>query len=145
LPPPPYARNGGQIIAQELANVGIKTTITNVEWSDWLKTVFTDKDYDLTIVSHVEPNDIGIFARDDYYFDYHSDPFKKIMSDLNNTTDPAKRKALLQAAQKQLADDYVVAFLFEFPNIVVANKDVRGLWPNSPIPAVDLTAVSWAQ
>jgi len=145
LPPPPYARNGGQIIAQELANVGIKTTVTNVEWSDWLKTVFTDKDYDLTIVSHVEPNDIGIFARDDYYFDYHSDAFKKVMSDLNNTTDPAKRKALLQAAQKQLADDYVVGFLFEFPNIVVANKDVRGLWPNSPIPAVDLTAVSWAQ
>ena len=135
----------GYMIQQELANVGITANITNVEWADWLKSVFTDKDYDLTIISHVEPNDIGIFARDDYYFDYHSDAFKKIMSDLNNTADPAQRTKLLQAAQKQLADDYVVGFLFEYPNIVVANKDVKGLWKNAPIPAVDLTQVYWAQ
>jgi peptide/nickel transport system substrate-binding protein len=145
LPPPSYARQGGQIIQQELANVGITANITNVEWADWLKSVFTNTDSDLTIISHVEPNDIGIIARDDYYFDYHSDAFKKIMADLNNATDPAKRKELQQAAQKQLADDYVVAFLFEYPNIVVANKDVKGLWPNAPIPAVDLTQVYWAQ
>src|SRR3569623_1976593 len=81
LPPPSYARQGGQIIQQELANVGITANITNVEWADWLKSVFTNKDYDLAIISHVEPNDIGIFARDDYYFDYHSDAFKKIMAD----------------------------------------------------------------
>jgi peptide/nickel transport system substrate-binding protein len=145
LPPPAYARQGGQIIQQELAAVGITANITNVEWADWLKNVFTDKDYDLTIISHVEPNDIGIFARDDYYFDYHSPAFKKIMADLNNATDPEKRKALQQAAQKQLSNDYVVGFLFEYPNIVVANKDVKGLWPNAPIPAVDLTKVYWAQ
>ncbi len=52
---------------------------------------------------------------------------------------------MLQAAQKQLADEYVVGFLFEYPNIVVANKDVKGLWPNAPIPAVDLTQVYWAE
>jgi len=145
LPPPAYARQSGQIIQQELANVGITANITNVEWADWLKNVFTNKDYDLTIISHVEPNDIGIFARDDYYFDYHSDAFKKIMADLNNTADPAQRTKLLQAAQKQLADDYVVAFLFEYPNIVVANKDVQGVWENAPIPAVDLTGVYWSE
>ena len=43
----------------------------------------SSKDYDLTIVSHTEPADINIYARDDYYFDYHSDAFKKIMADLN--------------------------------------------------------------
>ncbi len=145
LPPPAYAREGGQIIQQELAAVGITANITNVEWADWLKNVFTDKDYDLTIISHVEPNDIGIFARDDYYFDYHSPAFKKIMADYNNATDPAKREELIQAAQRQLSNDYVVGFLFEYPNIVVANKDVKGLWPNAPIPAVDLTGVYWAQ
>jgi peptide/nickel transport system substrate-binding protein len=145
LPPAGYARSGGQIIAQELANVGIKTNVTNVEWADWLQSVFTNKDYDLTVISHVEPNDIGIFARDDYYFDYHSDAFKKIMADLNNTVDPAKRTALLQDAQRQLANDYVVGFLFELATINVANKDVKGLWANQPIPTADLTGVYWAE
>ncbi len=32
----------------------------------------------MTIVSHTEPNDLNIFARDDYYFNYDSAPFKAI-------------------------------------------------------------------
>ena len=145
LPPPPYARNGGQIIQQELANVGITANITNVEWADWLKNVFTNKDYDLTIISHVEPNDIGAFAKPGYYFNYHSDAFNKTIADLNNTTDPDKRKALLQQAQKILADDYAAGFLFELAKVGVYNKDLKGAWANAPIPAVDLTQVYWAQ
>ena len=36
LPPPPYARQGGEIIAAELAEVGINAKIENVEWAQWL-------------------------------------------------------------------------------------------------------------
>jgi peptide/nickel transport system substrate-binding protein len=145
LPPPAYARNSGQIIQQELANIGINVKIVNVEWAQWLQDVFTNKDYDLSIVSHVEPNDFGVFARDTYYFNYHSDAYKKIIADLNVTTDPDKRKALKQDAQRQLAKDYAAIFLFELADITVANKDLKGLWENAPIPAVDLTDVYWAQ
>lgn len=145
LPPPAYARNSGQIIQQELANVGINVKIVNVEWAQWLQDVFTNKDYDLSIVSHVEPNDFGVFARDSYYFNYHSDAYKKIIADLNLTTDPAKRTALKQDAQRQLAKDYAAIFLFELADITVADKDLKGLWENAPIPAVDLTDVYWAQ
>ena len=145
LPPANYARAAGPIIQQELADIGIKVDITNVEWADWLQNVFTNKDYDLSIVSHVEPNDIGVFSKPGYYFNYHSDAFNKIMTDLNNATDPDKRKSLLQDAQKQLANDFAAGFLFEYPNIVVANKDVQGLWKNAPIPAVEIGEMSWAQ
>ena len=68
LPPPPYARQGGQIIAAELAEVGINAKIQNVEWAQWLSGVYTDHNYDLTIISHVEPLDIGIYANPNYYY-----------------------------------------------------------------------------
>ena len=138
-----YARRGGEIIAQQLAAVGIKTETTNLEWAQWLDEVFKQKNYDLTIVSHTEPNDISIFSRPDYYFDYHSDAFNKIIADLSVTADPAKRSELLKAAQKQLADDYVVGFLFELPKIGVENAKLRGMWENAPAQATDLTAVYW--
>ena len=70
LPPPSYARRGGEIVAAQLRAVGIEPQIVNVEWAQWLEQVFKNKDYDLTIVSHTEPMDIGIYARPDYYFDY---------------------------------------------------------------------------
>ncbi|RUU49869.1 ABC transporter substrate-binding protein, partial [Mesorhizobium sp. M7A.T.Ca.TU.009.01.1.1] len=61
LPPPAYARLGGEIIASQLRDVGIDLEIIPVEWAQWLDQVFTKKNYDLTIVSHTEPNDIDIY------------------------------------------------------------------------------------
>ncbi|CAN0587486.1 unnamed protein product, partial [Ectocarpus sp. 12 AP-2014] len=40
LPPPSYARRGGEIIASQLRNVGIETEIINLEWAQWLEEVF---------------------------------------------------------------------------------------------------------
>jgi peptide/nickel transport system substrate-binding protein len=87
LPPPSYARRGGEIVAAQLREVGIDLEIIPVEWAQWLDQVFKAKDYDLTIVSHTEPNDIGIYARDDYYFDYHNQAFKDVMAELDITAD----------------------------------------------------------
>ena len=145
LPPAQYARAAGPVIQQEFADIGVKVDITNVEWADWLQNVFTNKDYDLTIVSHVEPNDFGAFAKDGYYFNYNSPTYKKIIEDLGNTTDPAKQTELKQAAQKQLANDFAAGFLFELPNITVANKDLKGIWENAPIPATPIAELSWGQ
>ncbi|MEZ5913406.1 MAG: ABC transporter substrate-binding protein [Paracoccaceae bacterium] len=143
LPPPTYARRGGEIIAAELAAVGIKTEITNVEWAQWLETVFKGKDFDLTIVSHTEPADINIYARDDYYFQYADPDFQEIMAELDVTTDPAARSELLKAAQTKIAEDAVNAYLFQLAKTGVANAKIEGLWENSPTQANDLTAVHW--
>ena len=37
LPPPTYARRGGEIIAAQLRAVGIETEISNLEWAQWLE------------------------------------------------------------------------------------------------------------
>ena len=82
LPPPSYARRGGEVIAAQLAAVGIEAEIIPVEWAQWLKQVFKATDYDLTIVSHTEPFDIGIYARDSYYFNYKSERFNTVYAEL---------------------------------------------------------------
>src|SRR5690606_26522030 len=145
LPPASYARAAGPIIQQQLANIGINVEITNVEWADWLSNVFTNKDYDLTIVSHVEPNDFGVFARDDYYFNYKSDAYKKLIEELDRTTDPQKQIELKQQAQKILAEDFAAGFLFEYPFITVASKELKGMWENQPLPAMPIGELSWSE
>ena len=93
LPPPSYARRGGEIIAAQLREVGIQTEITNLEWAQWLEEVFKGKDFGLTIVSHTEPMDIGIYARPDYYFQYDDADFQAMNTALEAEADPAKRSA----------------------------------------------------
>ncbi|MDF1717995.1 MAG: ABC transporter substrate-binding protein [Antarcticimicrobium sp.] len=145
LPPPSYARRGGEIIAAQLAQVGITAEIVNVEWAQWLETVFRGKNFGLSIVSHTEPMDIGIYARPEYYFQYDNPEFQELMTTLNATTDPAKRTEMLQQAQKIIADDYVNGYLFQLAALSVAKAGVQGLWSNAPTQATDLTAVSWAE
>ncbi|WP_199252612.1 ABC transporter substrate-binding protein [Chachezhania sediminis] len=143
LPPPSYARRGGEIIANQLAQVGIKANIENVEWAQWLESVFKGKNFGLTIVSHTEPMDIGIYARPDYYFQYDNPAFQELMAKLNATTDPDQRTAMLQEAQKIIAEDYVNGYLFQLAMLSVAKEGLTGMWTNAPTAATDLTGLSW--
>lgn len=145
LPPPEYARRGGEIIAQQLKAIGIAVEIVPVEWAQWLSDVFKAKNYDLTIISHVEPMDLDIYARDDYYFDYKSPAYKALYAELAATTDETKRLELVGKAQKMIADDCVNVFLFLLPKSGIWNAKLKGLWENAPIPVNDLTEVEWVE
>ena len=105
--------------------------------------VFKNKDFDLTIVSHTEPMDIGIYSRPKYYFQYQNSAFNSIINDLNVTSDTNKRYALMGAAQAILSKDAVNGFLFQLAKLGIWNKNVIGLWENSPVQANDLTGVTW--
>ncbi|MBT2129654.1 ABC transporter substrate-binding protein [Aliiroseovarius lamellibrachiae] len=145
LPPPAYARRGGEIIAAQLRAVGIETEISNLEWAQWIEQVFKGKDFDLTIVSHTEPADIGIYARPAYYFQYDNAEFQDLNATLETTSDPAARTELLGTMQKMIAQDYVNGYLFQLAKTGVANAKIQGLWENAPTQANDLTGVSWAE
>ncbi len=144
LPPPPYARNGGEIIAAELGKVGVEAKIVNVEWAQWLSGVFKEKNYDLTIISHVEPMDLTtVYGDPNYYIQYDSQAFRDIMHKANTTVDLPERKTYLAEAQRKLAEDAVNVFLFQLQQITVANAKLQGLWKDSPIFANDMAAVHW--
>jgi peptide/nickel transport system substrate-binding protein len=145
LPPPPYARQGGEIIAAELAEVGIQAKIENVEWAQWLSGVYAGKNYDLTIISHVEPLDIGIYANPSYYYQYDNKDFQDIIAKLNAAPDLETYKKYIGEAQKKLAADCVNVFLFQLQQVTVANANLQGLWKDSPIFANDLSAMSCKQ
>ena len=144
LPPPSYARRGGEIIAAQLKKIGIELEIIPVEWAQWLDQVFKKTDYHLTIVSHTEPMDIGIYARDTYYFNYKNAQFQALMQQLSETVSTEKRYTILAEAQKMITEDAVNGFLFQLAKHGVWNKDVQGLWENSPVQANNLTQVNWA-
>ncbi len=144
LPPPTYARRGGEIIASQLREVGIDLEIIPVEWKQWLEGPFKG-DFDLTIVSHTEPMDIGIYANKDYYFKYDSKPLQDVIEKLNQTADDEGRYALMGDAQKIITMDAANGYLFQLAKSGVWNAKINGLWENSPVQANDLTGVSWSE
>ena len=144
LPPPSYARRGGEIIAAQLREVGIEAEISFLEWAQWLEQVFRGYDYGLTIVSHTEPMDINIYARPDYYFQYDNPDFQALIETLAVQSDPAARSALLAQAQTTIAEDFVNGYLFQLALTSVVDAKLQGIWKDAPTQAVDLTGVRWA-
>ncbi|RZI77699.1 MAG: ABC transporter substrate-binding protein [Variovorax sp.] len=144
LPPPPYARQGGEVIAAQLAKIGITVKVQNVEWAQWLSNTYGGpKNYDLSIISHVEPFDLGNYAKPDYYWGYDSKAFTALFDKIKATGNAAERNKLLGDAQKLLAADAANGFLFQPQWPVIAKKGVKGLWTQMPIFANDLSALSW--
>jgi peptide/nickel transport system substrate-binding protein len=144
LPPPQYARKGGEIIAAQLAKVGIVAKIENVEWAQWLAGPFKGN-FDLTIINHVEPLDYATaYANPNYYFGYDSAKFRGFVATLAATSDIREKGRLWRAIQSQLAEDAVNVFIWNPAQVAVFRKGLRGLWNSSPIFANDLAAVSWA-
>lgn len=143
LPPPPYARPIGEVVQAMLSQVGINAKIENVEWAQWLDGTFKNKNFDLTVISHVEPNDFVKYADPDYYFQYDSQKAKDLIAKINSTLDKAERAKALQDLQRLLADDAVNVYLYNLPRLGVYKPGLTGFWVNAPIFVNDLTAVSW--
>ncbi|WP_371816413.1 ABC transporter substrate-binding protein [Roseateles sp. DAIF2] len=143
LPPTPYARQGGEVVAAQLAKVGITAKIENVEWAQWLSGVYTNRNYDLSIISHVEPFDLANYAKPGYYWGYESAEFNQLFDRINNSPREPERLKLLGDAQRLLARDAVNTWLYQPVWITVAKRQVKGLWTSMPIFVNDLSTLSW--
>jgi peptide/nickel transport system substrate-binding protein len=135
-------RRAGEIIASQLAKVGLKAKIELIEWGQWLARVYRQADYDMTVMGHAEPFDIGIYANPQYYFRYDNPTLQALLAEADASLDDQKRKALYEQVQRLIADDAVNVFLYNGPYLVGMRHTVHNWWTNLPIPAIDVTRVS---
>ena len=142
LPPPPYARKGGEVIAAQLAKIGVVAKIENVEWAQWLGGTFKGN-FDLTIINHVEPLDYMAYANPNYYWGYDSKAFRDLAAKHAATSNLKERTKLFGDMQRLIATDSVNAFVFNSAQTAVGRKGLKGMWASSPIFANDLAALSW--
>ncbi len=138
-----YSRRAGEVIADMLGKVGIDLTIEIVEWGQWIDRIFKKKEYQLTMIGHVEAWDIGIYAKPDYYFQYDSQEFRDAYANALKAPDEAGKAKWFGRCQEIIADDAVNGFLFSAPSLPVMKAGVMGWWENYPTIALDCTAVWW--
>jgi len=143
LPPISYARRGGEILASQLADVGIQTDIRNIEWGVWYDNVFVGQDYDLSIVAHVEPRDIGVYGNPDYYFAYDNPQVAEWLEQADAEPDEAARHELLRQVQEQITADAASAWLFLLPALSVIKKGISGYESDLPGLSLDVTKLAY--
>ncbi|MEJ2639119.1 MAG: ABC transporter substrate-binding protein [Desulfosarcinaceae bacterium] len=136
-----YSRRAGEVIADMLAKVGIKLNIEIVEWGQWIERIYKKKEYQLTMIGHVEPWDIGIYANPDYYFQYDSEEFRDAYAKALKAPDEAAKAKWFGECQRIIAADAVNGFLFSAPSLAVMKAGVMNWWRDYPTVALDCSEV----
>ena len=142
IPNLPYAVSAAQVVQSQLADVGVRTTIEPLDFpAVWLKQVFTDHDYDLSIIQHVEARDITTFGKPKYYWGYDSKRVQQLLAEADSGT-PEQQVADMKQVARQLNTDAAADWLFLFPNVIVAKAKVGGFVQNQVSESFDLTGLA---
>ncbi len=133
LPPVPYAAAAAPIIVSQLAEAGIRVQTSDVTFDNWLGKIFAAPyDYDMTIINHVEQYDVTtVFSgKPDYYTQYTNPDVTQLEAE-GLAGDHDTFIADFRKVMTTLADDAAAAWLWAYPNLMVADADVRGLPENA--------------
>ncbi|MGO1975327.1 MAG: ABC transporter substrate-binding protein, partial [Propionibacteriaceae bacterium] len=107
----------------------------------WLDVVFTQADYDMSIVSHVEARDIVKYGDQSYYWRYDNPEVVDLLADADSGT-PEEQIAAMKEVARTLADDAAADWLFLLPNLVITTSDIVGVPENATTLSFDLTGIS---
>ena len=131
IPTLPYAVSCGTVVESMLEEVGLDVTIDELEFpSAWLETVYTNKDYDMSIVAHVEARDMAtVFGNPDYYTTYGTEELQALLEAADSGTEE-EQVTQMQEAARLISEDAAADFLFLLPNLMVAEPDITGLPEN---------------
>ena len=128
LPNRPYAEAIAQVVQDDLGEIGISVDLETQEFpAVWVEQTMTNQDYDLTVVSHVEPRNMINYDDPDYYWGYDSEEAAEHFAEARAATDDADYASAMEAAADQVVQDAPGVWLYNSPNIVISRDGVEGL------------------
>jgi len=127
----PMYTNIGQIIADQLEKIGIHCNIEVVEWADWMQNVYTDKNYDMTVMANsgrLSAYDFIARFRSDSgdYISYKTGEADEILDQLSDEMDPDTRTQLVQDFQRLIAEKVPVIPIETQHRIYAMNSALQG-------------------
>ncbi|PWW62748.1 ABC transporter substrate-binding protein [Actinokineospora spheciospongiae] len=122
-----YPRAIADVLVSNLKQVGVTLTVRQVEFPTWLTRVFTNHDYELSIVDHAEARDIGNYAKPDYYFGYDNKQVQADYAAARAAASDGERDELLRKVAKQASDDAATDWLFVNQTHTVVRTGVYGV------------------
>lgn len=141
-----YATSSAEIVASQLAAVGINAEIKTVEFpAVWIDEVFTQKNYQMTTINHAEPRDLlNMFNNPDYYIGYDNSAIAPLVA-AAKTADPEEYKQNMRAVSRQILTDAASGVLFLWPNLAVVKADLEGFPVDEVRTGLDLSKLRWKQ
>ncbi|WP_437582323.1 ABC transporter substrate-binding protein [Paramicrobacterium sp. CJ85] len=137
-----YGTTVPNLLVSAYKKVGVTLKVDSVEFSTWLNDVYTNKDYDLSFVDHLEPRDFGNWANPDYYFGYDNPDVQKLYQESIRATDPDVASEKLKEAARIVAEDHAADWLYNALTLTAVAEGITGFPTDSPNARLDLSSLA---
>ena len=140
----------GEVVAEQLKEVGINVTIDAMEWSTWLDQVYNGRQYQATIsgiTSDLTPGYLlNRFQTDSKknFINFASADYDALYQKIQETLDVEQKKEYYKQLQQILCEDAGSAFLQVPANTTAIAKDLTG-YKFYPVYVQDLSTVQKIQ
>ncbi|WP_341934882.1 ABC transporter substrate-binding protein [Microbacterium sp. LWO14-1.2] len=139
-----YGTTVPKVLISDFQKVGVTLKVDSVEFPTWLEDVYTNHDYDLSFVLHVEPRDFGNFADPEYYFGYDNSEVQGLYSKALAEVDPDESSKLLAQAARIVSEDHAADWLYNGATITAVSPVVKGFPQDSINSRINLAGVTVA-
>ncbi|RSX58112.1 ABC transporter substrate-binding protein [Bifidobacterium samirii] len=140
-----YASELGDQLRSQLKPIGIDLKVNVVEFSTWLQDVYTNRDYDLSLVDHNESHDFYQWADPDYYYGYDNKQVQDLYAQAIAATDDRTRDELLAKAARIVSEDAPADWLLNYRVTTVWAAGVDGFPVNLNQSVMDLRNVTYVK
>ncbi len=130
------------LLTSQLAEVGITLKTDSVEFATWLQDVYTNKDFELSLVDHAESHDFGSWANPDYYFGFDNAEVQSLFAQSQVAKTEEESAKLLAQAAKIVSQEAAADWLINFRTVTAVRNGVNGFPVNEINSRLDLGSVS---
>lgn len=129
----PQHVDAAQVIADQLNEVGVKANIKQVEWNTWLSEVYSDRNYDATVVG-VDASNLAASAMlsrfcsdaSNNFINYSNDEYDSIYNNAQMESDDEKQTELYKQCEIILADDAANVYIQDLAEMVAVRNGYTG-------------------
>ncbi|AKV56113.1 ABC transporter substrate-binding protein [Bifidobacterium actinocoloniiforme DSM 22766] len=109
-----YGSELGDQLRSQLKPVGIDLNVQVVEFSTWMQDVYTNRDYDISLVDHSESHDFNQWANPKYYYGYDNPRVQELYRQAMAEPNEQESGRYLAQAARVVSQDAPADWLFNY-------------------------------
>ena len=141
----PLHVQAGELVAEQWKDLGIDVDLQIVEWGTWLERVYTQRDYDVSVIGlagRLDPHAILVrytTGNSRNFFNFSNARYDALIS-LGIKAVGSERRAVYLEAQAILAEELPGVFVMDPPQLAAMTKGIQG-FKNYPTYVVDVASL----
>ena len=124
----------GEVLSQQLAQVGITAKIQPVEWETWVSDVYRGRNYEATVSGIAASDMTGREMLERYvsdhqknFINFNSEEYDQVMEKALTTLDADEQTQLYKQAQTILNQEAASLWIQDLCDLVVMDQDLDGM------------------